>query len=81
MPVREGVLLCTPDGKQIGHVTSGLLSPTLNVPIAMGYVPAALSANGTVLHAMVRGKPVPMVVSALPFVPNRYHRGPVISPA
>ncbi len=76
IPVREGVALCTPDGKPVGQVTSGLLSPTLNIPIAMGYVPTELSANGTLLHAMVRGKPVPMVVSSMPFVPNRYYRGP-----
>lgn len=76
VPVREGVALCTPDGRSAGIVTSGLLSPTLNVPIAMAYVPTELSANGTLLHAMVRGKPVPMVVSSMPFVPNRYHRGP-----
>jgi aminomethyltransferase len=78
VPVREGVELCTPGCMRIGTVTSGLLSPTLNVPIAMGYVPTELSANGTLLHAMVRGKPVPMVVSAMPFVPNRYYRGPVV---
>ncbi len=76
VPVREGVDLCTPDGKPVGKVTSGLLSPTLNVPIAMGYVPTELSTNGTLLHAMVRGKSVPMVVSSMPFVPNRYYRGP-----
>jgi aminomethyltransferase len=76
VPVREGVELCTPDGKSIGKVTSGLLGPTINVPIAMGYVPTELSANGTLLHAMVRGKPVPMIVSSMPFVPNRYYRGP-----
>jgi aminomethyltransferase len=76
VPVREGVALCTPDGKPVGQVTSGLLSPTLNVPVAMGYVPTELSANGTLLHAMVRGKPVPMIVSSMPFVPNRYYRGP-----
>ena len=76
VPVREGVDLCTPDGQIIGKVTSGLLAPTVNQPIAMGYVPAQLSANGTLLHAMVRGKPVPMLVSAMPFVPNRYYRGP-----
>jgi aminomethyltransferase len=76
VPVREGVALCTTDGKPVGQVTSGLLSPTINVPIAMGYVPTELSANGTLLHAMVRGKPVPMLVSSMPFVPNRYYRGP-----
>ncbi len=80
VPVREGVELFIPngttDGKSVGKVTSGLLGPTINVPIAMGYVPTELSANGTLLHAMVRGKPVPMVVSSMPFVPNRYYRGP-----
>jgi aminomethyltransferase len=76
VPVREGALLCTTNGKPVGQVTSGLPSPTINVPIAMGYVPTELSANGTLLHAMVRGKPVPMVVSSMPFVPNRYYRGP-----
>jgi aminomethyltransferase len=76
VPVREGVELCTPDGKLIGKVTSGLLGPTINMPIAMGYVPTDLAAHGTLLHAMVRGKPVPMVVSSMPFVPTRYYRGP-----
>ncbi len=76
VPVREGITLCTPDGKPVGSVTSGLLSPTLNVPIAMGYVPTELSVNGTLLHAVVRGKPVPMIISPMPFVPNRYYRGP-----
>jgi aminomethyltransferase len=76
VPVREGVELCTTDGKLVGKVTSGLLGPTINLPIAMGYVPTELAANGTLLHAMVRGKPVPMVVSSMPFVPNRYYRGP-----
>ena len=76
VPVRDGTQLCTPDGEPVGTVTSGLLAPTFNQPIAMGYVPAELSANGTLLHAMVRGKPVPMIVSAMPFVPNRYYRGP-----
>ncbi len=76
VPVREGVELLTPDGRSAGRVTSGLLGPTINVPIAMAYVPAELSANGTLLHAMVRGKAVPMVVSSMPFVPTRYYRGP-----
>jgi aminomethyltransferase len=76
VPVREGVELCTPDGKLVGKVTSGLLGPTINLPIAMGYVPTELASNGTLLHAIVRGKPVPMVVSSMPFVPNRYYRGP-----
>ena len=63
------------DGQQIGQVTSGLLSPTLNQPIAMAYVGPDYTATGTELFAMVRGKPVPMKVSATPFVPTRYYRG------
>jgi aminomethyltransferase len=41
----------------------------------MGYLDAANVAIGTVVNAMVRGKAVPMTVSAMPFVPNRYYRG------
>ena len=41
----------------------------------MGYVDAAFSALGTKVVAIVRGKPVPMEVSAMPFVPTRYYRG------
>ena len=74
--MREGVELMTPDGQPVGKVTSGLLSPSVNVPIAMGYVPPEFAAIGTPLHAMVRGKPVPMLVASMPFVPNRYFRGP-----
>jgi aminomethyltransferase len=75
IPVRDGTELFSIDGASIGKVTSGLLGPTVNEPVAMGYVAADFSANGTVVHAMVRGKPVPMKVSAMPFVPQRYFRG------
>jgi aminomethyltransferase len=75
VPVREHTELQDLNGQRIGEVTSGLLSPTLNQAVAMGYVDTAFSALGTHVAAMVRGKPVPMVVSALPFVPNRYYRG------
>ena len=75
VPVREHVELQSLQGAKIGEVSSGLLGPTANVPVAMGYVDAAKTALGTVVHAMVRGKAVPMTVSAMPFVPNRYYRG------
>jgi aminomethyltransferase len=75
VPVREHTPLQTPDGAAAGEVCSGLLGPTCNQPIAMAYVSRALSAPGTVLNAIVRGKPVPMVVQAMPFVPTRYYRG------
>jgi len=75
IPVREPAPLHDDSGRQIGQVTSGLLSPSLNQAIAQAYVQPAFAAPGTRLHALVRGKPVPMEVIPLPFVPSRYHRG------
>ncbi|NIC41825.1 glycine cleavage system aminomethyltransferase GcvT [Aquabacterium sp. A08] len=75
IPVREHVELQNRDGQRIGEVTSGLLGPTINQPIALGYVESGYAALGTQVQALVRGKAVPMEVVALPFVPNRYHRG------
>ena len=75
VPVREPAPLENMDGQTIGQVTSGLISPTLNQPIAMGYMQPDYATVGTELFAMVRGKPVPMVVSSTPFVRTRYHRG------
>jgi aminomethyltransferase len=74
VPVREHSVLQTTDGQALGEVTSGLLSPSVDAPIALGYVPPEFSAPGTRLQALVRGKPVPMEVVALPFVPHRYVR-------
>ncbi|CAM5790054.1 glycine cleavage system aminomethyltransferase GcvT [Ottowia pentelensis] len=74
VPVREPAPLENLDGQTIGQVTSGLLSPTLDRPIAMAYVKPGYATLGTELFAMVRGKPVPMEVVAPPFVPTRYHR-------
>jgi aminomethyltransferase len=75
VPVREHVLLQSTAGQPIGEVTSGLLGPTINQPIALAYVQSGYAALGTEVQAIVRGKAVPMVVVALPFVPTRYHRG------
>ena len=75
IPVRDHTELQSPDGEPIGEVTSGLLAPTIKQPVALAYVKPAFAAIGTRVNAMVRGKPVPMEVSATPFVPNRYHRG------
>ena len=75
IPVRDHTALCSLDGTPIGEVTSGLLGPSINQPIAMGYVSPEFTAIGTRMNAMVRGKRVPMEVSAMPFVPNRYYRG------
>ncbi|MDR6887152.1 MULTISPECIES: glycine cleavage system aminomethyltransferase GcvT [Variovorax] len=75
IPVRDGTVLQSFEGQDIGIVTSGLLGPTADRPIAMGYVATAFSEPGTRVQAVVRGKPVPMEVSTLPFVPARYYRG------
>ena len=75
VPVREHVELHNTDGQKVGEVTSGLLAPTADKPVALAYVQAEYAAVGTRLNAMVRGKAVPMEVSTLPFVPNRYFRG------
>ena len=75
IPVRDHTPLHDLNGNPIGEVTSGLLGPTVDKPIAIGYVPAALAALGTRVHAIVRGKPVPMEVAPMPFTPNRYFRG------
>jgi len=75
VPVREGTVLQSFEGQDIGQVTSGLLGPTVDRPIAMAYVATAFAEPGTRLQAIVRGKPVPMEVSTLPFVPPRYWRG------
>ncbi len=81
VPVREPAPLENLDGQSVGQVTSGLLSPTLDRPIAMAYVKPGYATLGTELFAMVRGKPVPMEVVATPFVPTRYHRVATTKPA
>ena len=75
IPVREHTELQDGAGQRVGEVTSGLLGPTIDQPIAMAYVPSELAALGTKLYAMVRGKAVPMQVVAMPFVPTNYFRG------
>jgi aminomethyltransferase len=75
VPVREHTELQNLQGQRIGEVTSGLLGPSIDQPVAMGYVSPEHAAIGTRVNAIVRGKAVPMDVVAMPFVPNRYHRG------
>jgi aminomethyltransferase len=75
LPVREGAEIVDANGVVVGKVTSGGFGPTVNGPVAMGYVTTAHSAAGTALQAIVRGKPVPVEVAKLPFVPQRYYRG------
>ncbi|HVP83236.1 MAG TPA: glycine cleavage system aminomethyltransferase GcvT [Rhizomicrobium sp.] len=74
-PAREGTEIADKTGRIVGHVTSGGFGPTLNAPIAMGYVETKYAAEGTELDLMVRGKPNPARVVPMPFVPHRYKRG------
>ena len=75
VPVREHTELQSEGGQKIGEVTSGLLGPSFDKPIALAYVDAQHAAIGTRVNAIVRGKAVPMEVCATPFVPTRYYRG------
>ena len=75
-PVREGSPLFADASAPIpiGAITSGGFGPSLNAPMAMGYVPTRLATNGTQLFAEVRGQRLPLRVAATPFVPNTYKR-------
>jgi aminomethyltransferase len=73
-PVREGALVLDGEGNEVGKITSGGFSPSLQRPIAMGYVAAALAEPGTELKLEQRGKLFEARVAAMPFVPHRYHR-------
>jgi aminomethyltransferase len=75
-PVREGALILDGEGNEVGRVTSGGFSPTLQRPIAMGYVASALAEEGTALKLEQRGKLFDATVAPMPFVPHRYHRKP-----
>jgi len=73
VPAREGAEILV-DGAVVGTVTSGGFGPSLNAPVAMGYLPASLAAPGTQVFAEVRGQRLPLKVAATPFIPNTYKR-------
>ena len=75
VPVRDSTALHALTGDRIGEVSSGLLGPSINQPVAMGYVIPEFASAGTQVNAMVRGKPVLMQVTSMPFVANNYFRG------
>ncbi|MBK9010605.1 glycine cleavage system aminomethyltransferase GcvT [Novosphingobium sp.] len=70
---REGAAVFA-ENEQVGELTSGGFSPSLEHPIAMAYVAIEYAGPGTALEIEVRGKRLPARVTALPFVPHRYHR-------
>ncbi|HEV7233339.1 MAG TPA: glycine cleavage system aminomethyltransferase GcvT [Sphingorhabdus sp.] len=73
MPVREGAPIFAGD-EQVGQITSGGFAPSVDAPIAMGYVASEHKDVGTPLEAEVRGKRVPLTVTKMPFIPHNYHR-------
>jgi aminomethyltransferase len=72
-PMRAGTEIMGPEG-HVGRVTSGGFGPTVQAPIAMGYVDATLAAPGTALAGEVRGRALPVKVAPLPFVPPSFKR-------
>jgi aminomethyltransferase len=73
-PAREGAEIVSADGAPLGVVTSGGFGPSVNGPIAMGYVEHTHAAAGTPISLMVRGKPLSARIVALPFHPHAYYR-------
>ncbi|KEQ13155.1 glycine cleavage system aminomethyltransferase GcvT [Endozoicomonas numazuensis] len=74
-PVREGTEVVNAEGEKIGVVTSGTFGPTIGAPVAMAYVSVEYAALETEVFALVRGKKLPMTVSRMPFIEQRYYRG------
>lgn len=74
-PAREGTQILSTAGEPVGRITSGGFGPSLDAPIAMGYVNADQADPGQELLLVVRGKPLPAHVVRLPFVPHNYARG------
>jgi aminomethyltransferase len=73
-PAREGTDILDAAGVKIGAVTSGGFGPSVNGPIAMGYVAAAHASLGTKVGLLVRGKALPAEIVQMPFTPHRYFK-------
>jgi aminomethyltransferase len=73
-PARAHTVIQAADGTPVGEVTSGGFGPSLNGPMAMGYVARPYAADGTALELLVRGKALAARVAPMPFVPHRYIR-------
>jgi len=73
-PAREGADIADKTGRVIGKVTSGGFGPSLNAPVAMGYVESGFAGDGTPVDLMVRGQALPAAIAPMPFVPNTYRR-------
>jgi len=74
-PVREGADVLSENGRKIGHITSGGFGPTVEGPVAMGYVETSFAAIDTKVQILLRGRSLTARVVKLPFVTTRYYKG------
>ncbi len=74
-PAREGTIIQSNEGTEIGVITSGGFGPTFEGPVAMGYVKRRFAKAGTNVQLIVRGKEMPAKIVKLPFIPNNFYRG------
>ena len=74
-PVREGMDVMDDAGRKIGSISSACYGASVGRPIAMAYVERPLGEPGTGLYVEVRGKSLPVTVTTMPFIPQRYYRG------
>ena len=75
LPAREGTQILSKNGKIIGEITSGGYSPSLQAPIAMGYINAEILQKNSEILLNVRGNSLPAEIVSLPFVEHKYFRG------
>ena len=73
-PARAHTQITDTTGAVIGEITSGGFGPSVDGPVAMGYVPAAFAKMGTEIRLSVRGQLLDAEVAPLVFVPHRYHK-------
>ncbi|TNE61644.1 MAG: glycine cleavage system aminomethyltransferase GcvT [Alphaproteobacteria bacterium] len=73
-PAREGTPIADMDGNEIGVITSGGFGPTVEGPVAMGFVPPAFASVGSQIQLIIRGKAHPATVAQMPFIEQRYKR-------
>jgi aminomethyltransferase len=73
-PARHGTAILDVSGAPLGEITSGGYAPTLEAPVAMGYVAAGKAETGGKISLSIRGKLHAAEIVDMPFVPHRYHR-------
>jgi aminomethyltransferase len=74
IPIRQGASLCATDGQVLGEITSGGFSPSLQKPIAVGYLKKDFAVVGEKVIANVRGKEIICEIVKLPFVKHNYKK-------